>query len=255
MPRLVPQHEHERLNAFEVVNNERIAMLIDQRDCVENMVRNLCNLAFLFENGDLRPGVAEKLTDTPLGAFYSVYSPADRVSDEIEVARYWLDCTLGFAGFGVEYDPLQGGREVLTGLDNITALITAMLTPVSKTGAVGDGEKENADANGSPSAGGKKPDSDACGGGVFTGAPRAALSLGSTPAFIQRSTSIMKVCNLLSSSTMKVVCNRSGPDINNFSDIALKFQFIAEGKTRNEKVKLLITTDHVCTRHGDEFAS
>ena len=247
MARLIHQHEHEGLDALKVIDGKQMAILVDQRDCVENMVRNLFNLAFLFENGDMRPEVIDKLDGCALLSFYSTYSAEERLSDNNEIARHWLDFTLGFERFGVEYDPLQGNREVLTGLDNVTALITGMLSPLPAGGS---------------SSGAGQTGSGGGGGGGVTQPPspppqqtQSSNAEGSSPEFIKRTANIKNVCTLLSSSSMKVVWNRSGPDINNYSDISLRFQYIENGKRHNEKVKLLITSDHVCTRHGDEFSS
>lgn len=115
LPKLIPQRVHDEVNASEIdpESGDKKAFFISQRDCVENLVRNTCALAFLTPDGGFRPEVQSKIQNTHLHAlFYSQFTPEERVSDDQRFSALWLDCTHQFERFGVIYDPSQGGREV-----------------------------------------------------------------------------------------------------------------------------------------------
>lgn len=214
LPSLIPQAEHFKLEGKQSDGLSTDTIEVFQRDCVENLVRNIFNLSFLCKDGSFRPGVEESLHNTPLLAFYAHLSAADRISPHISISRLWLEHTLGFESSGVIYDPLQGGREVLTGVDNILALATALLSNTLSPSSVITHD-------------------DVCSVARYQHINAARVKY------------LNHLCVLLTSSTMTV--KYPGPSsILNYGDVTLKFN--------KEKVTLYITTEHVCTRHRDEFA-
>lgn len=127
LPRLIPQRVFHDLPAIEVVDGEEHFSKVFQRDCVENLARNFLCLAFLYPNGEIRPGVQEKILDKSsiLNSYFTGHSVTERLSDTQELGREWLDKTIGFEELGVKY--LQGNREVSTGIDTILALMEALM--------------------------------------------------------------------------------------------------------------------------------
>lgn len=241
-PKLILQRVYENIPSVKLVDGALVEIMIKQRDCVENLVRNLFNLAFLFDDGHFRPEVESKIAGTPLHSFYLSCSPEERVSQLGDIGRKWLDFTLHFEHFGVVYDPSQGNREVLTGIDNIASLITAMVTPTfSSAGILAASIDKKVSTSSPPSS--------------HSEANAAQFDRQQTCSD-ERTAKIKLICSILSSSSsMKVSWNKSGSDIPNYSDVSLKFQFTThDGNRHNEKVKLLVTTDHVCIRHGAQFS-
>lgn len=230
LTKLIPQAVHVDLPCTTTavsVNGEPTTVepfYIKQRDCVENMMRNICNMAYLFPNGDFRTSVEDKLFGTRVLDFYNALAPDQRVSDDINFARQWLTMTTGLESHGVIYDPLQGGREVLTGIDNILSLfegLTSVNSPLDLQQSF-----ENVD-----------------GPNLSTTRVICADSL--------RSFRIQHMCEVLSSCDMKVKCAVPKQGVLNYTDITLKYEYRWNGKKTVDKVKLLITTEHVCIRHGD----
>lgn len=109
---------------------------IYQRDCVENLIRNFLNMAFLFPNGELRPGVEEKFSNvnTKLSTYYTAHTPEERISNDPEMGRKWLETTIGFEGFGVKY--AQANREITSGIDNILALMEGFIPYLRNGGTI-----------------------------------------------------------------------------------------------------------------------
>ena len=58
LPSLIHQTEHELRTIPSPTMPE--SKLFRQRDCVENMVRNILNFCIFYSNGSLRPGAEEK---------------------------------------------------------------------------------------------------------------------------------------------------------------------------------------------------
>lgn len=206
LPRLIPQAVHDDLTALRIVDGDTQEFLISQRDCVENLIRNTFNLSYLNHDGTFKPGAEELLSETPLGAFYEKLSASERISNDSKYGRAWLDHTVGFEAFGVQYDPLQGNREVLTGIDNILALME----------------------------------------GITRTAIRTVLET--------RARRLTDLCKVLSTDTVRVTSNHS-PGILNYADVTLTFKFHNGVRKCVEKVKWLITTEHVCMRHGTLMCS
>lgn len=223
--KLIPQAVHFDLQAhkIELHDGEQVMMdfNIEQRDCVENMMRNTCNMALLYPNGEFRAEVENKLAGSRLLAFYTSLTPEQRVSHDPIYGRSWLDVTIGLESFGVVYDPLQGGREVLTGIDNLLSLFEG-ITAVSS-------DCDSAEVRG------------------LNNVDLAGL----------RVSRIKQMCAYLTTPSLRVSCalpTQGG--VLNFSDLTLKYAYrLGSGVRKVEKVKLLITTDHVCTRCGDQFSN
>lgn len=222
-PKLIPQAVHNDLTAFNVVDGELQPFLISQRDCVENLVRNTFNLAFLQFDGTYRSGAQAKLCGSILGRFYEGLTDAERISPDPAYGRAWLDATIGHEAFGVQYDPLQGQREVLTGMDNILSLMEAM-THQQK-------EEEHKDEGG------------AC------GRDGASKKEGGTQGKV-RALRMTNMCKFLSTDTVLLSWSHS-PGVLNYTDVGLLLRLRQGGRKCSERVKWLITTEHVCLRHGN----
>lgn len=232
--RLIPQAEHKDLPS--------LVGLIMQRDCVENLVRNLFNMAFLLPDGNIREGIRPEVTSGPLFRFYSEISPSERISDDDTIARRWLDYTLGLDGepFRVVYDPIQGEREVLTGMDNIIGLMEGMLN---------------------------RP---------FDSVSAAQETFDVSSDVLLRSQRLQRICDIITTDQIRwafrgptISAVRQSDDISvrrksitlvplNYQDVTIVATVHShEGqkiKKTVEKIKLLITTDHVCIRHRDMFS-
>lgn len=229
-PRLVPQKVHHEVLAQDYDGKE---YFMYQRDCVENLVRNTFNLAFLCAEGDFRPGAEDIIEDTLVARYYRSLFPGDRIAPSIETSRAWLDTTIGFESFGVRYD--QGGREALTGLDNILSLMDGMLHKYRSN-----------------------PEEDDASAGNIAIAPIPPDSNTSMPTDKEmcqrRAARLVKLCEVLSTSTLRVSWNYNA-NVQNYGDVNLKFRYIHSGTKKLEsKVKWLITKDHVCLRHGNELS-
>jgi hypothetical protein len=250
LPKLILQRVFDNLLSVKQVDGAEDQFMIEQRDCVENLVRNLFNLALLFENGDMRSEVEAKIAGSPLHSFYLSCSPEERISQVEEIGRKWLDYTLHFERFGVVYNHLQGNREVLTGIDNIVSLIIAMTTPTSSNIGIAAAAAQYRDTDESTSS---QPSVSSTHDARLE---TARLGAGQHISSKERAANIKHVCALLStSSSITLSWNGGGLDIPNYSDVSLKFQFTGDdGKRHNEKVKLLVTTDHVCIRHGNQLS-
>lgn len=132
---IIPQAVFHDLVATKIVEGNPVTSLIYQRDCVENLTRNLLNMAFLFPNGDLRPGAAEKIFESPaLTSYYLRNLGEDLISNAPELGREWLEKTIGFEAFGVKY--AQDNRELLTGIDNILALMDGFIPSLRNGGSL-----------------------------------------------------------------------------------------------------------------------
>ena len=127
LPKLIPQAVYNDLIAKKHFDSQQVIFNIMQRDCVENLVRNILNMSFLYSNGQIRPEIGEKYLQTNpiLASFYLRHSPVELVSSESAVGKDWLEKTLGLESYGVQY--AQGNREVLTGIDNILALMEGLM--------------------------------------------------------------------------------------------------------------------------------
>lgn len=134
LTRLIPQAVFDEITATRIVDGASEDFPILQRDCVENLVRNFLNMAFLFPNGEFRPGAEEKLSSThdKLRAYYTEHTPAERISNDPEMGRKWLETTIGF--IGVEY--AQANREIRSGIDNILALMEGFVPYLRNGGSI-----------------------------------------------------------------------------------------------------------------------
>lgn len=130
LPRLIPQRVFHGLSTNVLNETGEQHFLVDQRDCMENLIRNVLNLSFLFPNGELRPGVLEKLGECPLlQEFFGSHTPSELVDQANEqLGRQWLELTTGFEIFGTTY--AQYNRELLTGLDNILSTFAGLIPPL-----------------------------------------------------------------------------------------------------------------------------
>lgn len=132
---IIPQAVFHDLVATKTVEGNPVTSLIYQRDCVENLTRNLLNMAFLFPSGELRPGAEEKILESPaLASYYLVHLGEDLISSTPELGREWLEKTIGFEAFGVKY--AQDNRELLTGIDNILALMEGFIPSLRNGGSL-----------------------------------------------------------------------------------------------------------------------
>ena len=138
LPTLIPQAVFNNLIAKKQVDNQQVTFHVMQRDCVENLVRNILNMSFLYSNGKFRPEIREKYLQTNpiLASFYLNHSPMELVSNESDVGKDWLEKTLGLESYGVKY--AQGNREVLTGIDNILALMEGLMPDFNQPGLTRD---------------------------------------------------------------------------------------------------------------------
>ncbi len=136
LTRLIPQAVFDDIKATSIVDGTSEDFVILQRDCVENLVRNFLNMAFLFPNGELRPGVEEKLSMThdKLRTYYTAHTPEERISNDPEMGRRWLETTIGFEEFGVKY--AQANREITSGIDIILALMEGFIPYLRNGGAI-----------------------------------------------------------------------------------------------------------------------
>lgn len=127
---IIPQCVFRDLEATKTVDGIAKTYTIFQRDCVENLIRNLLNMAFLYPDGALRPGVKEKLDQCPtLSIFYTEHTAEELIDKNPELlGKKWLDITVGFEEFGVQY--AQSNRELLTGIDNILAVMAGLIPPI-----------------------------------------------------------------------------------------------------------------------------
>ncbi len=229
LPRLIPQAVHENLPAISLKDEVVIEFLISQRDCVENLVRNVFNFSFLYPNGTLRPGVENQLSDSALGRYFTGNSDISLVSNDIECGRCWLNETVGFEKFGVMYDPLQGNREVLTGIDNILSLMEGMTFKNSscveekKSEAVSCLRSETDTQFKSTDTLQPEPDS-------ATTPPIQSMNSKT------RAHRLTTMCKFLSNETMLVTWNKN-PNILNYSDVTLSFKYYNGVKKVTEKVK------------------
>ncbi len=84
---------------------------------------------------DLRPGAAEKIFESPaLTSYYHDHLGEDLISSAPELGREWLEKTIGFEAFGVKY--AQDNRELLTGIDNILALMDGFIPSLRNGGSL-----------------------------------------------------------------------------------------------------------------------
>jgi len=253
LPKLIPQAVHDNLPAAKISDGTNISLFISQRDCVENLVRNVFNMSFLYSTGEMRPGVMELLTDSALGHHYFSVDPLELVSSDINCCRNWVNMTVGFEQFGVMYDPLHGNREVLTGIDNILSLMEGMthkiiLTATSQYQLCSSDRKDAIETADTRVSALNDIDSN-----QICCQPASTTPLDSSESNM-RAIRLTRLCALLSTETISVSWNYS-PNILNYSDVKISFRFHNGRKKCTEKVKWLITTDHVCLRHGNLLSS
>jgi hypothetical protein len=251
VPKLIPQAVHKDLCAVKIVDGVPVDHLISQRDCVENLVRNVFNVSFSFANGKLRPGVESLLLGTALGRYFTKCMEIDLVSSEIDCGRHWLDETIGFERFGVIYNSLHGNREVLTGIDNILSLMEGMTQKSVDNVHQKDSADQFFSMKGVVMAADNLETVETVEVSKLNPRKETMQSQQQSESII-RASRLTKLCSLLTTETMRVSWNYS-PNILNYADITFSYRFHDGLKKCTAKVKWLITTEHVCLRHGSEI--
>lgn len=247
LPSLVEQTEHDDLHTIPSDTMPE-SILYNQRDCVENMTRNLINVCMFYEDGTFRPDAEEQLLQEDqahpkLLAFYrSKLTNHDEsgqrngkclLEDNFDIAREWLDVTPGFADVGVVYDPLNE-REVLTGVDNLLALFAGLFPAFQHRFE------------------------------ALASTPDREGSLPLTPSRL-RCLKLREWVKFMSTPTLEVSIihpeMRSGELASTYNDLKLAFTTItprenhAKPKRRRHVIELLITTEHHCTKYGNVLIS